>query len=158
MGPIKAIATCFKKYACPKGRARRSEYWWFFGFYILLNILLFVTAFLICHTTVMIEVFYFSIIALFLLFLLPITAVAIRRAHDSGRSGWMLFVPIYNIVILLLPSDSDDNLWGPSHLYENAEYTHEEHHDEYQYPTDWVPFILFVIIGLVIATINIFDR
>ena len=24
-----SVATCFKKYVCFKGRARRSEYWWF---------------------------------------------------------------------------------------------------------------------------------
>ena len=29
MSFAQSIATCFKKYVCFKGRARRSEYWWF---------------------------------------------------------------------------------------------------------------------------------
>ena len=30
MGFVEAIKTCFQKYANFKGRARRSEFWWFY--------------------------------------------------------------------------------------------------------------------------------
>ena len=146
MGPIKAIATCFKKYACPKGRARRSEYWWFFGFYI---IFLIIAGFSLGVASVdypWLEAnFPYVTTVLVALFISPLVGVAIRRAHDTGRSGWLMLVPVYNIVILFLPSDPDDNLWGPSHLSIDIS---DEINEGYQYSSDWGPFIVLAIIGL----------
>ena len=32
---------------------------------------------------------------------LPLFAAGIRRIHDTGRSGWFILVPIYNLVLLV---------------------------------------------------------
>jgi uncharacterized membrane protein YhaH (DUF805 family) len=39
-----------------------------------------------------------------LIFLIPMFAVATRRMHDVGKSGWWLFFPIMNIVLLCTPT------------------------------------------------------
>jgi uncharacterized membrane protein YhaH (DUF805 family) len=36
--------------------------------------------------------------------ILPTIAVAVRRMHDVGKSGWFILVPIYNLVLVLTPS------------------------------------------------------
>ena len=50
--------------------------------------------------------------------LLPILAIAIRRLHDSGKSGWMILlglIPIVGFILLIVfyvqPSDSP-NAYG----------------------------------------------
>ena len=51
--------------------------------------------------------------------MIPYLAVAIRRLHDTGRSGWWLFITLIPILgslafIYFLASDSDpeDNKYG----------------------------------------------
>ncbi len=52
--------------------------------------------------------------------LIPSIAVAIRRLHDTGRSGWWLLlglVPLGGFVLLyffVLDSDPNPNQYGPS--------------------------------------------
>ena len=98
-----AVKTCFKKYFDFKGRARRSEYWWFilFGF-IVYFVWAFLTAFLLAlgieglgRSDVMvgspIMAFFTTsgIIMLPILFLvIPMYSALTRRLHDTGRSGW----------------------------------------------------------------------
>ena len=83
-----AIKTCFRKYATFKGRAPRSEYWWFYALY---------TALEIASTALDETVFNLGPddIGLFgtgllVVMLLPGLAVHVRRFHDTGRSGWWL--------------------------------------------------------------------
>ena len=52
---------------------------------------------------------------------IPGLAVAVRRLHDVGKSGWMLliaFLPfigaIWLIVLLVKDSNSEENKYGPS--------------------------------------------
>jgi uncharacterized membrane protein YhaH (DUF805 family) len=40
---------------------------------------------------------------------LPTIAVAVRRMHDVGKSGWFVLVPIYNFVLLVTPSKPNFN-------------------------------------------------
>ena len=56
-----------------------------------------------------------------LAFLLPSIAVAIRRLHDTGRTGWWLllaFIPIIGAIVLIvfycLDSQPGDNEYGPN--------------------------------------------
>ena len=63
-----AISICFKKYADFTGRARRSEYWWFMLFCVLLSLVT-------CGIGS-------------LAVLIPSYAVMVRRLHDTNRSGW----------------------------------------------------------------------
>jgi uncharacterized membrane protein YhaH (DUF805 family) len=36
--------------------------------------------------------------------LIPTLAVAVRRVHDVGKSGWFILIPIYNIILFVTPS------------------------------------------------------
>ena len=36
--------------------------------------------------------------------LIPTLAVAVRRVHDVGKSGWFILVPIYNLILFVTPS------------------------------------------------------
>lgn len=114
MSFTKSISTCFRKYASFKGRATRSEYWWFWAFYVVLySIPALLSAFFmaeyeselagICSTIT-------TIVALGLF--LPLLAVQVRRNHDAGKSGWFVLVPVYNLILMFMPSEPNENKWG----------------------------------------------
>ena len=53
--------------------------------------------------------------------LLPGLGVAVRRLHDTGKSGWMIFIilipfagVIWFLVLMCTDSDSGDNEYGPN--------------------------------------------
>lgn len=82
-----AIKTCFSKYATFSGRASRSEFWYFFLFSFILG----------CIPIV-------NFIA-GLVLLLPSLAVAVRRLHDTGKSGWwylICLIPFIGGLVLLI--------------------------------------------------------
>jgi uncharacterized membrane protein YhaH (DUF805 family) len=83
----RAITNCFQKYAIFKGRAVRSEFWYFhFLFWLVTGLL---NAFANAFNTTGGEIIAFSV---WLAFLLPSIAVTCRRLHDVGRSGWWLLL------------------------------------------------------------------
>lgn len=98
-----AIRICFKKYQNTKGRASRSEYWWFYLFCIFLNIIA-------CIIDLAIEESIFTNLVGILL-ICPSITVGVRRLHDIGKSGWYLLIPIYNIYLLCLPSQENENMY-----------------------------------------------
>ena len=65
-----------------------------------------------------------------LLLLLPALAAMTRRLHDTGRSGWMiwlLIIPVVNFVMAIvifiwsiMDSKPEDNKYGPSPKYVDA--------------------------------------
>ncbi|HLW69833.1 MAG TPA: DUF805 domain-containing protein [Candidatus Binataceae bacterium] len=79
MGFFEAIEACLTNYAVFKGRAPRSEYWWFVIFGIVVN----TVARLIPVLAVIVG----------LGLILPNLAVHVRRLHDIDRSGWYLLLP-----------------------------------------------------------------
>jgi len=103
-----------KKYAVFTGRARRTEYWMF----VLFNILvILVVGFLDNRlgTGGILGVLYSLGV------LLPSLGVAIRRLHDTDRSGWWLLiclVPLVGCIILfifmVLEGTPGDNRFGPN--------------------------------------------
>ena len=44
--------------------------------------------------------------------LLPMVSLWIRRIHDTGKSGWFLLVPVYNIFLLFKPGTVGQNKFG----------------------------------------------
>lgn len=44
--------------------------------------------------------------------LLPSISVAVRRAHDVGKSGWYMLIPIYNLVLACTNGDEGENEYG----------------------------------------------
>lgn len=94
-----------KQYAVFKGRARRKEYWMF----VLINTLIAMTvgfvAGLIDGILGGAGLLVASINLMYALAtFIPSLAVAVRRMHDIGRSGWWVLVPLVNFVYLCLPS------------------------------------------------------
>lgn len=102
-----------KKYADFSGRARRSEYWFFFLFYVLIYFGLIVASQIIGSLGAALAVLF--IIAM----LIPSLSVGVRRLHDIGRSGWWLlisFIPLIGAIVLIVfavqDSQSGDNRFG----------------------------------------------
>ena len=92
-----SVSTCFKKYLDFKGRASRSEFWYFFLFYILACFLGgFVIGFLVSPSS---EFFYVLVIIFFVGLFIPTLSVTVRRFHDFGVSGWMYCAFIVPFVI-----------------------------------------------------------
>ncbi|WP_422372491.1 DUF805 domain-containing protein [Hoeflea sp.] len=113
-----AVRICLKeKYATIAGRARRSEYWWFFLFVFLCNLVLgIVDAILFGEAQVLQALFSLAI-------LVPAVCVGGRRMHDTGRSAWWLLlvlIPLVGSLILLFmfaqKGTDGPNEYGPDPL------------------------------------------
>jgi uncharacterized membrane protein YhaH (DUF805 family) len=44
--------------------------------------------------------------------LIPGIAVAIRRMHDVGKSGWFILIPIYNLILAVTEGQRGPNEYG----------------------------------------------
>jgi uncharacterized membrane protein YhaH (DUF805 family) len=95
-----AIKSCLSNYAGFSGRARRSEFWYFTLFSILANLI-----------ASILDGALFGLPGgpiggiLSLGLFLPSLAVAARRLHDTGRSGWWMLlglIPLIGWVVLLI--------------------------------------------------------
>lgn len=137
IGFFEAIQTCLKKYAIFNGRARRSEFWYFYLFVFIISVCLSTLASLLSvhpydyiseeeyraamlPSNIIRIIFYVASIGLFV----PNLSVCIRRLHDVGKSGWFYllnFIPIIGQIILLIwyvkDSDVEANRYGVSPKY-----------------------------------------
>jgi uncharacterized membrane protein YhaH (DUF805 family) len=94
-----------ERYAQFTGRSRRAEFWWYFlaNFIIsvVLNILIGISS-----------IFWVLYVIYGLAVLIPGLAVAVRRLHDTDRSGWWLLIgliPIVGIIVLIVFWATDGN-------------------------------------------------
>jgi uncharacterized membrane protein YhaH (DUF805 family) len=101
--PMKWYLSVLKQYATFSGRARRSEYW----FFVLFNLIAFAVLFGIDMMLGMAsEKAGMGILSgLYSLgVIVPSIAVAVRRMHDQGRSGWFVLtglIPCVGGLVLL---------------------------------------------------------
>jgi uncharacterized membrane protein YhaH (DUF805 family) len=103
----KAVESCFSKYFKTEGRARRSEYWYFVLFCLIVNV-----SFTLFHNIV--KGFVYPAIdestvnicgiiirtidwIISIAFLCPVYSVTVRRLHDLDDNGWLA------IILCLLP-------------------------------------------------------
>jgi len=112
--------TVLKKYAVFSGRARRKEYWMFFLFNMIFGIVAVIldNVFGTAIEGVGYGLFYFLYA---LAVLIPWLAVSVRRLHDVGKSGWMLFIvlipiigAIWLLVLMATNSNPGENKYGPN--------------------------------------------
>ena len=95
----------WKNFANFSGRARRSEYWYF----VLFNVII---AVILGQIAVLIE-FPWLVTIYYLAILIPSLAVAVRRMHDVGKSGWYLLIPIYSFILAVSEGTRGNNEYGP---------------------------------------------
>jgi uncharacterized membrane protein YhaH (DUF805 family) len=109
----------WKNYVNFQGRARRKAYWMF----VLFNIIALVILSLIEGALGLSGQNGYGILTglYSLAIILPLIALAVRRLHDTGRSGWWILIglvpligPIVLIVFYVTDSQPGTNQYGPN--------------------------------------------
>jgi uncharacterized membrane protein YhaH (DUF805 family) len=98
-----------ERYAKFDGRASRGEFWWF----VLANIAVYFVLLILARISwIFLIVYFLYAIAI----IVPSIAVAIRRLHDTDKSGWMLLIGLIPIVggILLIVFYASEGTNGPN--------------------------------------------
>ena len=123
MNMIDAVKHVFSNYFNFSGRARRSEYWYFIFFGMIVSAVLSATG----EQTPMefagevIMVRQSRLLSVFnLIVFIPRLAVLVRRLHDVGKSGWSYFwilLPIAGVIMILIwlcrAGQAGPNRFGP---------------------------------------------
>ncbi len=125
-----AVKSVLSQYATFSGRARRSEYWFWTLFVVILEIVLMIPLGLVLASSLdtatmtygagaSVAYGIFSLVMLALV--LPGLAVTVRRLHDQDKSGFFWFmtlIPLAGPIIMLVFMVSDGtpgpNRFGPS--------------------------------------------
>ncbi|MEU0549197.1 DUF805 domain-containing protein [Micromonospora sp. NPDC005979] len=116
-----AIKSVLSQYVGFAGRARRSEYWWFALFTVLVSIVTSVLDSALGLNFVDGSSSGFIGLVVSLALLLPTLAVAVRRLHDTDKTGWWLLIaliPLIGAIVLIVffvqDSTPGGNRFGPS--------------------------------------------
>ena len=120
MSMSEAVVSVFSNYATFKGRARRSEYWYFALFNFIVNM----------GFNMLASVFGDNLLGTLIIGLsgiyglavmIPSLAVSWRRLHDIGKSGgwyFIVLVPLVGGILYLIwtcrDSQPGDNRFGPN--------------------------------------------
>ncbi len=99
--------TCFKKFITIKGRASRSEYWWFILVGWILNFLVIHCLEVISSTLGWDEIFFLTIHyvvnnILYVVILIPTICASVRRLHDTNTKGWWLLLYPISIAVIFI--------------------------------------------------------
>jgi uncharacterized membrane protein YhaH (DUF805 family) len=112
-----------ERFAKFDGRAGRAEFWWF----VLANVVLYIALLIVTgiafaiSTAIGVIVVLLAVAAYFAL-IIPSIAVAIRRLHDTDKSGWWLLIsliPFGGLVLLVFYAMEGTN--GPNQYGAAAE-------------------------------------
>ncbi|RKO70469.1 DUF805 domain-containing protein [Sphingobacterium puteale] len=100
-------------YANFEGRARRKEYWMY-----ILTVFIITAVFGILGKIASVFTYISGLVSLALF--IPGLAAAVRRLHDTNKSGWFIlvvFIPfigwIYLFYLLVIEGDKGSNQYGP---------------------------------------------
>jgi uncharacterized membrane protein YhaH (DUF805 family) len=106
-----AISSGFSNYANFSGRSPRSTYWWWVLFVVIVEFLAAIVDYALFGADM--QVLY-PLAALGLL--VPSVAVAVRRLHDTARSGWFILLPLIPIIgaIVLIVWNCQRGTFGPN--------------------------------------------
>lgn len=100
MSFVVAVQSGFRNYINFKGRATRSEYWWWTLFTLIIQVV-----------TSGVGDGLGTVISLVLI--VPGIAVTIRRMHDTNHRGWWSLFPIVNFIFAVRAGDATENRFGP---------------------------------------------
>ena len=112
MSFMDAVKSVLSNYVGFSGRARRSEFWWYVLFLVIVDVVAAVLNNALGTTLVS------TLVGLALL--LPNLAVGARRLHDVGRTGWwqLIALTLIGIIVLIVfwvgDSQPGDNKYGPN--------------------------------------------
>ena len=108
-----------KKYAVFSGRSRRTEFWYFVLFNIIVTLVLSVIDRLIgtvigaSNLGILSGIYSLAVV-------IPTLAVTVRRLHDIDRTGWWILlglIPLIGAIVLLVfyltPGTPGSNRYGP---------------------------------------------
>ncbi|MBP3806635.1 MAG: DUF805 domain-containing protein [Oribacterium sp.] len=116
MSFTEAIRSVLSNYKDFNGRARRSEFWWYYLFECIVNFSLSGLS----HATG-IKAFVWGIYVFNVVLFIPGLALLFRRMHDTGKSAWLLLpciIPVIGQIFMMLwflkDSQPGENRWGPS--------------------------------------------
>lgn len=106
----------YKNYANFSGRDTRQQYWMFYLFYIIFVVVFGFVDPLIGAVGLLNGIF-------ILVSIIPSVALATRRLHDIGKSGWwqlLALIPVVGSIVLLVflvkQGDPGENQFGPNPL------------------------------------------
>lgn len=113
MGLVEAVKSVFGNYANFSGRARRSEYWFFYLFNMIAVFVFMIVGAILggifggsgSGAAIGTVIGYVLYILYALAALIPSLAVTVRRLHDTNRSGWNIFwalLPLVGAIVLLV--------------------------------------------------------
>lgn len=146
---VEAIKACFSKFATFKGRARRSEFWWFYlAIYAVNAILGVILNYFATAKSALVEEGFSNLSNLseldklaeqestyaninliimilmgiwFLVTLIPFLAAHVRRLHDVGKSGHMMWLyllcgvgGLIPLIMCIADGKPEPNQYGPS--------------------------------------------
>ncbi len=86
------------QYADFNGRAIRSQFWYFVLFSFIISFVLGIVDGMLFGRQILSMIFNLAV-------LIPSIAIAVRRLHDLGKTGWwylLIFVPLIGIIVLIV--------------------------------------------------------
>jgi uncharacterized membrane protein YhaH (DUF805 family) len=112
MGFMDSVKKCFGMYLNASGRASRSEYWWFYLFFVIVTQ---VSSMVITMIAVAADIMALGMLSMIVTIAVAIPGICagIRRIHDHGKSGWFFLIPFYNLYLLIIEGQTTDNQYGP---------------------------------------------
>lgn len=123
IGMIGSVIKCFKNYVCFRGRATRSEYWYFYLFNTIIFFALWGAAIAIAKSPTS-DILTGGALAYLCATICPQFAAMVRRLHDIGKSGWfwvVTFIPLVGGIILIVflskKGTPGENIYGPPVTY-----------------------------------------
>ena len=114
-----SVRICLRKSIDFSGRATRPEYWWFALFYWIATFAIWFVALMFS-----VEAGLVAMLLALAVLLVPMTAAAFRRLHDTGRRGWLALLPflappvtfiaILIILVVLAVADVASSSFNPT--------------------------------------------
>jgi len=117
-----SVRSCLDKYATLRGRAPRSEYWWFvvFNWIVIVgvSILFGLIGAMINNEIGAVVAGCVGYLFVCAVLIIPNICVLVRRLHDTGHSGFwyfIAFVPLIGgfwLLFLMIKDSDDENEYG----------------------------------------------
>jgi uncharacterized membrane protein YhaH (DUF805 family) len=109
---MKYYFIAWKKYFTFKGRASRSEYWYFTFINLAISLALHFSAVAAGMEEIILKQTAADLVYLGAV-LMPLICVGVRRMQDINKTGWHLLIPVYGFVLASKDGVEEDNKNGP---------------------------------------------